>query len=166
MLQSEAEHNEIKEIIMPAGITRVHGITEYGTSLNVTGTKGTFFSGYQPLYVKVQTVSAKNDFTTGTVNGSLEQLVRGAEVYGSVIGYGTPTTSGSSSTIVLMFDGASLNQGDGAGGQNGATTGLGALKTQLAASLTAGSAVDGNSATVATSDFVCSVVAISGATFA
>jgi len=151
---------------MPAGITRIHGVTEYGTSLNVTGTKGTFFSGYQPLYVKVQTVSAKNDFVSGSVNGSLEALVRASQTVGSVIGYGTPTTSGSSSTIVLMFDGASLNQGDGAGGQAGATTGLGQLKTAVAAALTAASAIDGNSATIATGDFVCSVVGISGATFA
>jgi hypothetical protein len=151
---------------MTYGITRVHGVTEYGTSSNLTGTKGTFFSGYQPLYVKVQTVSAKNDFTSGSVNGSLESLVRAAETVGSVIGYGTPTTAASSSTIVLMFDGGSLNQGDGAGGQSGATTGLGALKSVVASALTAASTVDGNSATVATADFVCSVVGISGATFA
>ncbi len=150
---------------MTYGITRVHGNAEFGTSNNLTGTKGTFFSGYQPLYVKIQTVSAKNDFTSGAINGSLESLIRAAETAGTVTGYGTPATAASSSTIVLMFDAGSLNQGDGVDG-SGVSTGLGYLKSALASGLTASSAVDGNSATVATADFVCSVVSISGATFA
>jgi len=166
MPQSGVRHIENKENIMSAGITRVHGLAEYGTSLNVTGTKGTFFGGYQPLFVKVQTVSAKNDFTSGDINGSLEQLVRAAETVGTVTGYGTPTTAASSSSVVLIFDAGTLNQGDGTAGQAGAVTGLALLKANIASALTAGSAIDGNSATIATTDFVCAVVSISGITLA
>jgi hypothetical protein len=118
---------------MTYGITRVHGTAQTGASSNLTGTKSSFFSGYQPLLVKVQTVSATWDFTTNAANvdSEFEQLVRAAETVGSVIMYGAPANAASSSTVIIGFDAASLNQGDGVAG-SGVTTGLGALKAALA----------------------------------
>jgi hypothetical protein len=149
------------------GITRIHGKAETGASSNLTGTKSSFFSGYQPLVVKVQTLTAKNPLASGTINGSLESLIKAAETVGSVISYGAIATAevANSSTILIAFDAASLNQGDGVAG-SGVTTGLALLKSAIASGLTAGSAVDGNSATVGTSDFVCSVVTLSGSAYA
>jgi len=116
------------------GITRIHGTASTGASSNLTGTKSSFFSGYQPLFVKIQTVSATYDFTTGAANvdSEFEQLVRAAETVGSVIMYGAPANAASSSTVVVAFDAASLNQGDGVAG-SGVTTGLALLKSALAA---------------------------------
>ena len=118
---------------MTFGITRKNGTAQTGASLNLTGTKSSFFSGYQPLFVKVQTVSATWDFTTNAalVDSEFEQLIRAAETVGSVIMYGTPANAASSSTVIVGFDAASLNQGDGVAG-SGVTTGLGALKAALA----------------------------------
>ena len=118
---------------MALGITRLHGTAETGASSNLTGTKSSFFSGYQPLFVKIQTVTATYDFTTGasSVNSEFEQVIRACETVGSVIMYGAPANAASSSTVVVAFDAASVNQGDGTGGQSGATTGFGALKSAL-----------------------------------
>ena len=133
---------------MSAGITRVHGSPTTGTSLNVTGRKGMFFGGYQPLFVKIQTVTATYGFTAGyntAEDGSTsmatawDTFIRACETVGTVVGYSTPVTdntyggASSSSTVTVIFDAGSVNQGDGAGGQAGATTGFGALKTVLAA---------------------------------
>jgi hypothetical protein len=117
---------------MSAGITRVHGSALTGASYNVTGVQSTFFSGYQPLFVKVQTVSATFDLTTnnGSSYSNYEFVVRAAEAQGSVIGYGIPSNAASSSTAVIMFDAGSLNQGDGA---HGSDTNLVALRTAIAA---------------------------------
>lgn len=126
---------------MSAGIARVHGLAETGTSLNVTGRKSTFFGGYQPLFVKIQTVTATYDFATVVADGSdqagnkFDKFIRACETVGTVVGYSTPSTTetGSSSTVTVIFDAGSVNQGDGTGGQSGATTGFAALKSALAA---------------------------------
>jgi len=133
---------------MSAGITRVHGSPTTGTSLNVTGRKGMFFGGYQPLFVKIQTVTATYGFTAGystaedgstSMDTAWDRFIRACETVGTVVGYSTPVTdntyggASSSSTVTVLFDAGSVNQGDGAGGQAGATTGFGALKTALAA---------------------------------
>lgn len=132
---------------MSAGITRVHGGPQTGTSLNVTGRKGMFFGGYQPLFVKIQTVTATYGFTVGyntaedgstSMDTAWDKFIRACETVGTVVGYSTPVTdntyggASSSSTVTVLFDAGSVNQGDGAGGQNGATTGFGALKDKLA----------------------------------
>jgi hypothetical protein len=116
---------------MSAGITRVHGSALTGVSYNVTGVQSTFFSGYQPLFVKVQTVAATFDLTTnlGSAYSNYEFVVRAAEAQGSVIGYGIPSNAASSSTAVIMFDAGSLNQGDGA---HVSDTNLTALRTAIA----------------------------------
>jgi hypothetical protein len=119
---------------MSAGITRVNGTAAVGTSRNVTGEKSFFIGGYQPLFVTIQTVTANYDFTTGyaSVNSELEQVIRACETVGTVVGYGKPANAASSSTMVVIFDAGTVNQGDGTGGQAGATTGFGALKAALA----------------------------------
>lgn len=137
-----------------AGITRVNGSAEVGTSLNVTGRKSTFFGGYQPLFVKVQTVTATYDFSGATVGGEFEQFIRACETVGTVVGYGNPSTTdtANSCTAIVMFDAGSLNQGDGTGGQSGATTGFGALKTALV-SAAGGTVVAGDFAITAYTGF-------------
>ena len=132
---------------MSAGITRVHGSPQTGTSLNVTGRKSTFFGGYQPLFVTIQTVTATYGFTAGystAEDGSTsmatawDTFIRACETVGTVVGYSTPVTNNTyggannSSTVTVIFDAGSVNQGDGAGGQAGATTGFAALKAALA----------------------------------
>jgi 3-deoxy-D-manno-octulosonic acid (KDO) 8-phosphate synthase len=133
---------------MSAGIVRVHGSPTTGTSLNVTGRKGMFIGGYQPLFVKIQTVTSTYGFTTGyntaedgstSMDTAWDRFIRACETVGTVVGYSTPVTdntyggASSSSTVTVLFDAGSVNQGDGAGGQSGVTTGFGALKTALAA---------------------------------
>jgi hypothetical protein len=122
---------------MSAGITRVNGKAEVGTSRNVTGEKSFFIGGYQPLFVTIQTVSATADMVGSgatlysTVNSPFEKIIRACETVGTVVGYGKPANAASSSTMVVIFDAGTVNQGDGTGGQAGATTGFGALKTAL-----------------------------------
>jgi hypothetical protein len=126
---------------MSAGITRIHGSPVTGTSLDVTGRKSTFFSGYQPLFVKIQTLTSAYDFgtvvaetaTADQAGNKFDRFIKACEAYGTVTGYGNPSTTDttSSSTVIVMFDAGSLNQGDGAGGASGATTGLAALKAAI-----------------------------------
>lgn len=131
---------------MTYGITRTHGTALTGASNNVTGRQSSFFSGYQPLFVTVQTVTTKFDMTTnlGSVNSNLEYVVRAAETVGTLTGYGTPANGGSSSTVVLIFDAASLNQGDGAHNYD---TGFGAMIGYISA------AANASGATTVASDF-------------
>jgi hypothetical protein len=115
---------------MPFGITRVHGTALTGASNNLTGVQSTFFSGYQPTFAVVQAVASKIDFTAnlGSVGSALERLIIAMEQAGTVIGYGIPANAASSSTVVVMFDAGSLNQGDGVDG-SGVSTGLTWLRT-------------------------------------
>ena len=119
---------------MSAGITRVNGTAAIGASRNVTGEKSFFIGGYQPLFVTIQTATGTYDFTTGyaSVNSEFEQVIRACETVGTVVGYGKPANAASSSTVTVIFDAGSVNQGDGTGGQSGAVTGFGALKAALA----------------------------------
>lgn len=141
---------------MSAGIPRIHGMAEVGTSLNVTGRKSTFIGGYQPLFVKVQTVTASYPFATVAADGAdqagnyFDKFIRACETVGTVVGYSTPSTTevGSSSTVVVIFDAGSVNQGDGTGGQSGATTGFAALK----AAIVGAAAQSGSGYTIVASD--------------
>lgn len=130
---------------MSAGITRLHGKAETGASVNLTGTKSSFFSGYQPLFVKIAVANATFNFVASydTVDSNFEKVIKACEVVGSVTAYGIPATESSNSVCIVAFDAASVNQGDGAGGADGATTGFGALKSALA-SASGGAAVAGD----------------------
>jgi hypothetical protein len=89
----------------------------------VTATYG-FSAGY----------NTAEDGTT-TMDTAWDKFIKTCETVGTVVGYATPSTSetASSTTAVVIFDAGSVNQGDGTGGQSGATTGFGALKAALAA---------------------------------
>jgi hypothetical protein len=134
---------------MSAGITRLHGKAETGASLNLSGTKSSFIGGYQPLFVKIVVATSKFPMATSydTVNSLFEQTVRALETAGTVVMYGIPGAVSSDDVLVVAFDNPSLNQGSGAGGQNGATTGFGYIKDTLAAVAAA------NSATAVAGDF-------------
>ena len=99
---------------MSAGIARIHGTVQVGTSTNVTGMAGSFISGYQLRFFDFA-----GDFRDASINGALETLVRKVETVGTVMMIGLPT----SSHIVLALDGASFDgRGDYSGyGLAGAT---------------------------------------------
>jgi len=110
---------------MTAGIARVHGQAAPGA-----------FYGYTPLVVKV---AATGKFTADTVNGTTGAItdggyakaIKAVQTVGSIVWLGAQTAN----TFTAVVDYPSANQGDGAGGNAGATTGFGALKAALAAAL-------------------------------
>jgi hypothetical protein len=114
-----------------AGIGRIHGQPDYGTSLNVTGQKGAFLGGYQPLFINiagagVATLDSVNGTTNVITDGTRTKAIRAIETCGSVLMLddGSATTA-----ITVMVDGASFNQGAGA-----TTAGtFGALKDAVSA---------------------------------
>jgi hypothetical protein len=114
-----------------AGIGRVHGQPDYGTSLNVTGQKGAFLGGYQPLFIKIAYAGvATLDTVDGTTNiitdGTRAKSLRAIETLGSVL---MCDDASATTAITVMVDGASFNQGAGA-----TTSGtFGALKDAVAA---------------------------------
>lgn len=113
------------------GISRVHGQTSGGA-----------FYGYSPLVVRVTcSGGAANVFTADTVNGTTGAITDGGytiarrtlQNFASIVWLGERDTGNDVFTAIV--DLPSANQGDGAGGQSGATTGFGALKAALAAAL-------------------------------
>ena len=110
---------------MSAGIDRVHGRAAPGA-----------FYGYTPLVVKI---AASGKFTADTVNattgaitdGGYAKTVKALQTVGSIVWLGAQTAN----TFAAIVDYPSVNQGDGAGGNAGATTGFGALAATLAATL-------------------------------
>jgi hypothetical protein len=114
-----------------AGIARVHGQTTTGA-----------FYGYTPLVVKV---TAAGKFTADSVNGTTGAITDGGytkarrilQTFASIVWLGDRA----SGTFVAIVDQPTANQGDGAGGNAGATTGFGALSAALAAGIS-GSAGD------------------------
>lgn len=114
-----------------AGIGRIHGQADYGTSLNVYGQKGAFLGGYQPLFIKiagtgVATLDSVDSTTNVITDGTRAKVLRAIETLGTVV----MTDDGSATTsITVMVDGASFNQGAGA-----TTSGtFGALKDVVSA---------------------------------
>ena len=119
------------------GISRVHGQTAAGA-----------FFGYTPLVVKVVcSGAAANVFTADTVDGTTGAITDGGytiarktlQNFASIVWLGARDTGNDEFTAIV--DQPTANQGDGTGGQAGATTGFGALKAALAANL-AGAAGD------------------------
>lgn len=116
---------------MSAGIARVHGQAAAGA-----------FYGYTPVAILV---TASGKFTADTVNsttgaitdGGYAKAVKAVQTVGSIVWLGARA----SGTFAAVVDFPSLNQGDGMGGNAGATTGFGALKAALAAAC-GGSASD------------------------
>ena len=114
-----------------AGIGRIHGQADYGTSLNVTGQKGAFLGGYQPLFIKVAGTGVATldtvDATTGVItDGTRAKSLRAISTLGTVV---MTDTASATTAITVMVDGASFNQGAGA-----TTAGtFGALKDAVSA---------------------------------
>lgn len=108
---------------MSAGIARVHGQAAAGA-----------FYGYSPVVVKILntgTFTADSvDGTTGAITeGGYSKAVKAVQTVGSIVWLGAQNAN----TFTAIVDYPSLNQGDGAGGNAGATTGFGALKAALVA---------------------------------
>lgn len=105
---------------MAAGIARINPKvgSEYGTSLNVTGTKQSFFSGYQPLVLKfaaagVATLDTQATPTSAIVEGTRTKALRAIATFGSII---MTDDADATTTVTVMVDGASFNRGTGVGG--------------------------------------------------
>ena len=102
------------------GIDKIHPGPgdEYGTSLNVTGTKQSFFSGYQPLILKfaaagVATLDTQATPTSAIVEGTRTKALRAIARFGTIL----MTDDASATTAVtVMVDGATFNRGTGTGG--------------------------------------------------
>jgi hypothetical protein len=114
-----------------AGIANIHAQAEFGTSLNVTGTKQSFFSGYQPLIVKIAgtgiaTLDTQATPTSEIVEGTRSKALKAVQTFGSIL----MTDDGDATTaLTVIVDGATFNQGN----SNTVTTGFGLLKAAVAA---------------------------------
>jgi hypothetical protein len=114
-----------------AGIANIHAQAEFGTSLNVTGTKQSFFSGYQPLVIKIAgtgiaTLDTQATPTSAIVEGTRSKALKAVATFGSIL----MTDDGDATTaLTVIVDGATFNQGN----SNTTTTGFGLLKAAVAA---------------------------------
>lgn len=105
---------------MSAGIARINPKvgSEYGTSLNVTGTKQSFFGGYQPLVLKfaasgIATLDTQATPTSAIVEGTRTKALKAISRFGTIV----MTDDASATTAVtVIVDGASFNRGTGTGG--------------------------------------------------
>lgn len=106
------------------GISRVHGQVAAGA-----------FYGYTPIVVKVAntgTFTADSVAGNGVITeGGFAKATKVLQAYGSIVWQGAQTDD----SITVIMDQPTLNQGDGVGGNAGATTGFGALKAALASSI-------------------------------
>lgn len=120
-----------------AGIANIHAQAEFGTSLNVTGTKQSFFSGYQPLVIKIAgtgiaTLDTQATPTSAIVEGTRSKALKAVATFGSIL----MTDDGDATTaLTVIVDGATFNQGN----SNTVTTGFGLLKAAVSAATGVGS---------------------------
>ena len=118
---------EIKEIIMSAGITRLHG----------TAQPGVFTGGYQITWLLIADDSI--NYSTGytAVGSNFELAVRGVEALATVVVLGTPTSAG----FMVGVDAATFfGRGDSTGYTETAIT----AAADLAAAVKAATASGGN----------------------
>jgi hypothetical protein len=112
------------------GIANIHAQAEFGTSLNLTGTKQSFFSGYQPLVIKIAgtgiaTLDTQATPTSAIVEGTRSKALKAVATFGSIL----MTDDGDATTaLTVIVDGATFNQGN----SNTTTTGFGLLKAAVA----------------------------------
>jgi hypothetical protein len=114
-----------------AGINNIHAQAEFGTSLNVTGTKQSFFSGYQPLMIKVAgtgiaTLDTQATPTSAIVEGTRSKALKAIATFGSIL---MTDDADATTALTVIVDGATFNQGN----SNTVTTGFGLLKAAVAA---------------------------------
>lgn len=107
-----------------AGISRVHGQVAAGA-----------FYGYTPIVVKIAntgTFTADSVAGTGVITeGGYAKATKIVQTFGSIVWQGAQADD----SVTFIIDQPTLNQGDGAGGNAGATTGFGALKAALASGI-------------------------------
>jgi hypothetical protein len=113
-----------------AGIANIHAQAEFGTSLNVTGTKQSFFSGYQPLIIKVAgtgiaTLDTQATPTSVIVEGTRSKALKAIATFGSIL---MTDDADATTALTVIVDGATFNQGN----SNTVTTGFGLLKAAVA----------------------------------
>jgi hypothetical protein len=113
-----------------AGIANIHAQAEWGTSLNVTGTKQSFFSGYQPLLVKIAatgiaTLDTQATPTSAIVEGTRSKALKAVATFGSIL---MTDRADATTALTVIVDGGSFNQGN----SNTVTTGFGLLKAAVA----------------------------------
>mgnify|MGYP000175564889 CR=1 FL=1 len=95
-----------------AGIGRVHGQVLSGSSYNVTGSEGAFFSGYQPLVLKF---ASTNNFNGDSVNGTTgvitdgprTKAIRAVAQFGSIL---MVDRASNNDALTVIVDGASFNR--------------------------------------------------------
>jgi hypothetical protein len=114
-----------------AGISNIHAQAEFGASLNVTGTKQSFFSGYQPLLIKIAgtgiaTLDTQATPTSAIVEGTRSKALKAVSQYGSIL---MTDDADATTALTVIVDGATFNQGN----SNTVTTGFGLLKAAVAA---------------------------------
>ena len=131
---------------MSAGISRVHPVTADGyvastvanqgfPGLNVTGSKQTFFSGYQPLFIKIAgTGIATLDTTDGTTGaiteGTRTKALRAVMQFGSIVG---TDRANATTALTVIVDAGTFNSGTGGGGQGSDDGSFSGLKTAVSA---------------------------------
>jgi hypothetical protein len=101
-----------------AQIDRVHGqirsgSTENGDAVNVTGSEGAFFSGYQPLVLRF---TGSNDFNSDSISGTgaitdgtRTKAIRAINQFGSIL---MVDRNNNNDALTVIVDGASFNRGD------------------------------------------------------
>jgi len=113
-----------------AQINRVHGqirsgSTVNGDAVNVTGSEGAFFSGYQPLVLRFTGSNLFNSDsvsgTTGAItDGTRTKAIRAINQFGSIL---MVDRNNNNDALTVIVDGASFNRGD-AGSNTGDGFGL------------------------------------------
>lgn len=97
-----------------AGIDRVHGQYEFGASTNVTGTKQSFFGGYQPLFIKIAGTGIGADDTGGSgtaiTEGARTKALRVIQTLGTIL---MTDDSDGNNNVTVIVDGGSFNRGVG-----------------------------------------------------
>lgn len=119
-----------------AGIPRIHGAAGGGAGVNVTGSAGAFFSGYQPLVLVVagtnvgtaDSVAGDGAITVGNRSKTLKTI----QNFASII---MIDNASDVDHVAVIIDGASANRTDGANEIAGDFVGLrAAIRTATAVS--------------------------------
>ena len=113
-----------------AQINRIHGQNNSGSTenrdpVNVTGSEGAFFSGYQPLELQFTGSNEFNsdsvDGTTGAItDGTRTKAIRAINQFGSIL---MVDRNNNNDALTVIVDGASFNRGD-LGSNTGTNFGL------------------------------------------
>jgi hypothetical protein len=118
--------------------------TEYAAStvadqnfvgLNVVGSKQTFFSGFQPLFIKIAgtgiaTLDTQASPTSTVVLGTRSKALKAVAAFGTIVGV---DRANATTALTVVVDANSFNTGNGAGGNGSDTNDFSGLKAAVAA---------------------------------